>query len=413
MSAILDELRRDCIGGRVDEAGADRAVVDLAATLEGRLEAFVGRSVRRVLNATGVFVHTNLGRSPLPREVAEQLPGLLDAYCDLEVDAAGGRGDRNRRCDGLLRSLTGAEAGLVVNNNAAALVLVLATLAKDREVVVSRGELVEIGGSFRVPAILEAAGARLVEVGSTNRTRLDDYEQAIGADTALLLRVFPSNYRQSGFVASVDSASLVALSERTGVPLLVDEGSGLLQPSEHPQLNEHPSLRELMEQGVSLACGSGDKVLGGPQAGLLVGHQDLVAACHRHPLYRALRPDRACLAALEAVLRLRLAGSGSPVEALWQSSVVLTPRLKRLAEAVGGEIVPSEAFVGGGAAPEAAIPGEAVALPENDDLRDRLRLGDPSVVAFIKAGQLIFDLRTVDPLDDAALIDAVRHAQAK
>ncbi len=303
---LLEELRGDCLEGRTSEEGAIEAAEGLVADLAERLESYVGRPVRRVLNATGVFVHTNLGRSPLPRSVAAELPHLLDAYCDLEIGPDGGRGDRNQRCEDLLRSLTGAQRALVVNNNAAALVLVLATLARGREVVVSRGELVEIGGSFRVPAILEAAGATLAEVGSTNRTRLDDYAEAIGPETGLLLRVFPSNYRLSGFVSSVETPALVALSESSGVPLLVDEGSGLLQASPHPQLSEHPSLQELMEMGVPLACGSGDKVLGGPQAGLLVGRGDLIEACHRHPLYRALRPDRAALAALEGVLRLRL-----------------------------------------------------------------------------------------------------------
>ena len=217
---------------------------------------------------------------------------MLDSYTDLELDLeTGTRGDRNRPVEGLLRALTGAPAALVVNNNAAALVLVLATLAAGREVIVSRSELVEIGGSFRIPTILEAAGTRLREVGATNRVRLSDYEAAIGEDTALVLKVFPSNYRLSGFVSEVGVASLVDLCERRGLPLLVDEGSGRLRPDSsqrppRPQLQGHESLKELMATGCHLACGSGDKVLGGPQAGILVGREDLVRRCQRHPLYR-------------------------------------------------------------------------------------------------------------------------------
>src|SRR5579862_3306019 len=296
-------------------------VARLAERLAAELRAALGGPLRRVLNATGVFVHTNLGRAPLPRAVAAALPPLLDAYCDLEIDLPSGRrGQRNGRVERLLTAATGAAAALAVNNNAAALLLCLAALARNREVVVSRGELVEIGGSFRIPEILTAAGARLVEVGTTNRTRLADYESAVGPATALLLKVFPSNFRLSGFVAAVTPRELVELGRRVGVPVLVDEGSGLLlprTPRTPPQLAEHPSLAELMDLGCDLACGSGDKLLGGPQAGLLLGRRDLLASCRRHPFYRALRPDRTALAALEAVLRLHLTGAPMPLDRMW------------------------------------------------------------------------------------------------
>ena len=392
----------------------ESAVAGLPERIAAEIEALLGRPLRRVLNATGIFLHTNLGRAPLPEAVARALPPLLDAYCDLEIDlATGRRGERNRRAERLLTALTGAEAALVVNNNAAALVIALAALAKDREVVVSRGELVEIGGSFRIPEIMAAAGARLVEVGATNRTRLADYEKAVGPETALLLKVFPSNFRQTGFVASVEPGQLVELSRRTGVPVLVDEGSGLLRPRrprEAPQLAGHPSLAELMGLGCDLACGSGDKLLGGPQAGILVGRAPLVERCRRHPLYRALRPDRTVLAALEGVLRLHLASAPLPVDRLWPAPEAHRARLERVAAALGAEIVPAEAFLGGGSAPEVPIPGEALALPGEDALLARLRQGEPPVVGYLRQDRLHLDLRTVAPEDDDALIAAVQSA---
>ncbi len=398
----------------LNEAEREGAVAALPESIAARIETALGRPLRRVLNATGIFLHTNLGRAPLPAAVARGLPPLLDAYCDLELDlATGKRGQRNGRAERLLTALTGAEAALVVNNNAAALVIALAALAPGREVVVSRGELVEIGGSFRIPEILAAAGARLVEVGSTNRTRISDYEKAVGPGTALLLKVFPSNFRQTGFVAAVTPRRLAELGARVGVPVLVDEGSGLLRPHPAPQLAGHPSLAELVEQGCDLAAGSGDKLLGGPQAGLLVGRAALIERCRRHPLYRALRPDRAALAALEGVLRLYLAAAPLPLDRLWPAPEAHRARLERIAAGLGAEIaeiVPAEAFLGGGSAPEAPIPGEALALPGDDGLLARLRQGDPPVVGYLRQGRLILDLRTVAPEDDGALLTAVQVA---
>jgi L-seryl-tRNA(Ser) seleniumtransferase len=302
---VTVQIRR-AIAALRDEVARGDSAASLPERVRSGIEAALGPPLARVLNATGVLLHTNLGRAPLPREVAAALPPLLDAYCDLELELAdGSRGDRNRRCERLLGALTGAAAALVANNNAAALVLALATLAAGREVVVSRGELVEIGGSFRIPEILGTAGARLVEVGTTNRTRLADYRRAIGPETALLLKVHPSNYRIVGFTETVEPAALVALSRERGLPLLVDEGAGLLRRRDEPPLRRHPSLRELLAAGVDLACGSGDKLLGGPQAGLLVGRAELVERCRRHPLYRALRPSR-------TLLRRPRAGAAAP-----------------------------------------------------------------------------------------------------
>ena len=340
------------------------AVAGLPDRLRQRLEARLGAPLVRVLNATGIFLHTNLGRAPLPVEVADGLAALSTAACDLELDlSTGRRGDRAGRLEGLLAELTGAEAARVANNSAAALLLALAALAFGREVIVSRGELVEIGGSFRIPEILAAAGARIVEVGTTNRTRLADYENAIGPATALLLKVHASNFRISGFVAAVEAPALADLAHRRGLLLVADEGAGLLRPplaAEPPAaLAGHPSLAELLAAGCDLAIGSGDKLLGGPQAGLLVGRREVVERCARHPIYRAVRPGRLVTAALDSVLRLHLAGRALPLDRLWTSAEALERRLAPLAARLGAEIREAPAFVGGGAAPEIPIPGPA------------------------------------------------------
>ena len=408
--AQLADLRLELAADpRPDRVAA--AVATLPDRLASALAAEAGAPLARVLNATGVFLHTNLGRAPLPRAVAAASPALLDAACDLEMDlATGKRHSREARAVRLLVALTGAESALVVNNNAAAMALALAALAAGREVVVSRGELVEIGGGFRIPEILAAAGARLVEVGTTNRTRLADYAAAIGAATALLLKVFPSNYRQVGFVATVEPEALAELAHRHGVALLVDEGSGLLRPHPAPQLAAHPAHQTLIARGCDLVCGSGDKLLGGPQAGLLLGRRELVERCRRHPLYRAFRPGRETFALLEPVLRRHLAGAPLPLDGLWPDPAVHRERLLRVGTAIGAEVVAADAFLGGGSAPEAPIPGEALALPGSDALARRLRQGEPAVVGYLRDGRLILDLRTVDAADDAELIAAVGRA---
>ncbi len=417
----VDALRLAPRAGEAEPAGGIEAQLEaeiarLPDTLEAALRLADGPRLVRVLNATGIFLHTNLGRAPLPKAVAAALPALLDASCDLEFDlAAGRRGQRNARVERLLVRATGAEGAVAVNNNAAALVLALSSLAFGREVVVSRGELVEIGGSFRLPEIMAAAGARLVEVGSTNRTRIADYEAAVGPDTALLLKVFPSNFKQTGFVAAVAPGELAELGRKLGVPLLVDEGSGLLRPRQEAPLRDHPSLSELISAGCDLCCGSGDKLMGGPQAGLLVGRRELIERCRKHPFYRALRPDRAALAALEGVLRLHLAGAPLPIDRLWPDPAAHRARLAALAAGLAAaglavEIVPAEAFLGGGSAPEAPIPGEALALPDEPEVALRLRTGPTPVVGYLRDGRLLLDLRTIDPDDDPALDQAVRRA---
>lgn len=418
---VLDEVREELTEAGGGDGAPDGS--DLAARVARRVDEVHGRPFTRVINATGIFIHTNLGRSPLPWEVAGELPALLDAYGNLEMDlATGRRSDRNRRVVPLLTALTGAEAATVVNNNAAALVLALSALVgpERRRVIVSRGELVEIGGSFRIPDMLAASGAELVEVGTTNRVRLSDYARAIDGGTALLLKVFPSNYRVVGFTAAVPPRELAALARAREVPLVVDEGSGLLRSHPAPQLADHPPVSELIDAGCDLVTSSGDKLLGGPQAGLLAGRAEWVERCRRHPLYRAFRPDRATYATLEAVLRRRLRGDPMPLDRLWPGAEAHGRRLDAVIDALpsvssapgSGRAarVPADAYLGGGSAPERPIPGEAIALPGGDRLLARLRARRTPVVGYAREGRVVLDLRTVDPADDADLVAAVAAA---
>lgn len=354
-------------------------------------------SLRPVLNATGVVLHTNLGRAPLSAAAVEAL-AVAAGYVDVEFDVAGG--SRARRGRGTLAALRSAvpdaEDVLAVNNGAAALVLATTALAAGREVVVSRGEMVEIGDGFRLPDLIASTGARLREVGTTNRTHLADYADAIGPDTGCILKVHPSNFRVEGFTSSVEVGELVGL----GVPVVVDVGSGLLAP--HPLLPDEPDAQTALRAGAAVVTASGDKLLGGPQAGLLLGRADVIDRLRRHPLQRALRVDKLVLAALEATLR----GPEAPVWlALTADPDRLRARCAVLAEQVGGEVVPSDGAVGGGGAPGQALPGWAVALPEA--LAPLLRSGDPCVVGRLERGACLLDLRCVPEADDARLAAAV------
>ena len=408
---VLDAVRAEILAGIDDDELAER-VRGIPERVRAALEA-EAPPLRRVLNATGIFLHTNLGRAPLPREVLADLADRLDAYCDLEMSLeTGRRSDRGRRVENLVRALTGAEAALVVNNNAAALALALSSLASGREVLLSRGELVEIGGSFRIPDILEASGARLIEVGTTNRTRLADYERAVRPGVSLVLKVYPSNYRIQGFVEEVDPATLADFAHRHGLPLLVDEGSGMLRPEAAPQLRRHQSFHDLIGAGCDLVCGSGDKLLGGPQAGLIAGREPIVARLRKSPLYRAFRPGRLVLTALDAVLRRHLAALPMPSAALWRDDEEHRRRVEMLAARLGGDAVRGSAYVGGGSAPEQEIEGWVVALAAPAGVAARLRQGEPPVVGYQREGRLFLDLRTVDPEDDEALAGAVERALA-
>jgi L-seryl-tRNA(Ser) seleniumtransferase len=370
-------------------AGADPG--DLAARVHEELTAARAPSLRRVLNATGVIVHTNLGRAPLAAEALAQVVEAARGYSNLELDLReGARGSRQDHVAAILRRLTGAEAALVVNNNAAAMLLALAALAEGREVIVSRGELIEIGDGFRIPDVLAHSGARLVEVGSTNRTRARDYEKAVRPETALILRVHQSNFRVVGFTELPRIEELAAVARRAGVPLLDDLGSGVLV-----ELPGEPSARESLAAGADLVCFSGDKLLGGPQAGIVVGRGELIERLRRHPLQRAVRADKLTLAALEGTLRVYLdAPERIPVlRMLHEDSAAVRARAERLAALVGGTVEETVARVGGGALPLAELPSFACAIEES--LAAPLREGNAPVVGIVRDGQLLLDCRTL------------------
>jgi L-seryl-tRNA(Ser) seleniumtransferase len=395
----------DCAREEI-RAGADPG--DLAARLHAELAAARAPSLRRVLNATGVIVHTNLGRAPLAAEALAQVVEAARGYSNLELDlSSGARGSRQDHVAALLRRLTGAEAALVVNNHAAAMLLALGALAEGREVIVSRGELIEIGDGFRIPDVLARSGARLVEVGSTNRTRARDYEKAVRAETALLLRVHQSNFRVVGFTELPRLDELAAIAQRHGLPLLDDLGSGVLT-----ELPGEPSARESLAAGADLVCFSGDKLLGGPQAGIVVGRADLVEQLRRHPLQRAVRIDKLSLAALEGTLRVYLeAPERIPVLRMLHEDVAsVRGRAERLAALTGGSVEETVARVGGGALPLAELPSFASAIEEA--LAIPLRTGEPPVVGIVRDGKLLLDCRTLtdDDVDEVAAAVAIARS---
>jgi L-seryl-tRNA(Ser) seleniumtransferase len=386
-----------------DEIRAGAEPGDLAERLQEELAAVRRPALRRVLNATGVIVHTNLGRAPLPPEAIERVLEVGRSYSNLEYDLSSGmRGSRQDHVAAILRRLTGAEAALIVNNNAGAMLLALAALAEGREVIVSRGELIEIGDGFRIPDVLARSGARLVEVGTTNRTRAADYERAVGPDTALLLRVHPSNFRVVGFAERPGLKELAALGRRTGVPVLDDLGSGALV-----ELGDEPCAQDALAAGADLVCFSGDKLLGGPQAGIVAGRAELVEKLRRHPLHRALRIDKLSLAALEGTLLLYLepdrAVATVPVlRMVREDAAAVRARAERLAAAVGGAVEQTVARVGGGALPLLELPSFACAVDES--LAAALRDREPPVVGIVRDGRLLLDCRTLadDEVDEVA-----------
>jgi L-seryl-tRNA(Ser) seleniumtransferase len=383
-------------------AGAEPG--DLAAALQAELAAVRRPALRRVLNATGVIVHTNLGRAPLPATALERVADAARGYSNLEYDlAAGERGSRQDHVAGLLGRLTGAESAIVVNNNAGAMLLALAALAEGREVLVSRGELIEIGDGFRIPDVLARSGARLVEVGTTNRTRASDYEQAMRPETALILRVHQSNFRVVGFTELPSLADLAEVARRHQLPLIDDLGSGALV-----DLADEPTVRASLAAGADLVCISGDKLLGGPQAGIVVGRAELVEKLRRHPLHRALRIDKLGLAALEGTLQLYLDPARALREVpvlrmLREDAALVRARAERLAEATNGEVEETVARVGGGALPLAELPSFACAVEES--LAAALRAHEPPVVGIVRDGRLLLDCRTLDD-DEAGLVAA-------
>jgi len=410
---VVDEARAAIRGGApAPDHGA------LVARAAERIRGHLLPSLRPVINATGVILQTNLGRAPLSPAAIEAMRRVA-AYSNLEYDLrAGRRGSRYYHAEGLLQRVTGAEAGLLTNNNAGAVLLVLAALAKGREVVVSRGQLVEIGGGFRIPDVLAQSGARLVEVGTTNRTYARDFEAACGPDTALLLQVHTSNFRLTGFVHQPETAELAQVARAKGVWLAVDLGSGVLLDTAAFGLAHEPTVQEVLRAGADLVTFSGDKLLGGPQAGIIVGRAELVERLRHHPLTRALRVDKFTIAGLSATLAAYQAGRALAEIPVWRmialSAEEVRRRARRLARRVASlgveaEVVPGNSTIGGGSLPGETLPTWLVALrvASADALARHLRLGEPAVVGRIEEGRFLIDLRTVLPEEEAGLLRAL------
>ena len=395
-------------------------IVQLAADARAIL-ADRAPAVPRVINATGVIVHTNLGRAPWPDAAIEAARAAAGSLF-LELDpATGRRGRRFRAAEDALIALTGAEDALVTNNNAAALALAVGLAGRGGRVVVSRGELVEIGGGVRIPEIVRRAGARLVEVGTTNRTRAADVAEAVAAGARLVLRVHPSNFRQSGFTETPDPVEVARLAHEHGAIVVDDLGSGALLDTAAFGLAHEPTPAERLAAGSDLVTFSGDKLLGGPQAGLIVGRADLIARLRRDPLARAVRPDKVTLAALAATLELYRSGRALAEVPVWRmiatSIAELRARAASLLQAIGDERVAAadvEATVGGGALPGEVLPSVALAIAGSRPERtlDALRTGTPPTIGRIAGGAVLLDLRTIDPADDGTVAGAVRAALA-
>ena len=420
--SAIDNLRAAVVDGSVEFADKNAALT--AAIEHARLAAtaLAELPLPRTINATGTVLHTGLGRAPLSARARAAVSAMLTGYCQLEFDFdSGARGDRQEHVEALLRQLTGCAAALVVNNCAGATVLMLQALAQNREVIVSRGELVEIGGSFRVPEIMASAGCKLVEVGSTNKTRIDDYRRAITADTALLLKVHKSNFIQEGFVAEVATSELVALGAERGLPVAVDQGSGCLVDLTACGI-EVPRLADELAAGAGLVCCSGDKLLGGPQAGIIFGSQELVERCKRHPLARALRVDKLVLAALAGTLQDYLLGDPFvtiPTLALLSEPVAMVKAraekvLAMLAVRENASVEAGKSAVGSGAAPTQGPATWMLALRGHapDRVVRALRLDQAHVVARIARDAVLIDLRTVADDEVAALAAAINRAMS-
>ena len=411
------ELGRDSVKRAAEEV-LGRARVsgkgeydDLVGAIVRRLDGLALARLTPVINATGIILHTNLGRAPLAREALEAAARVACGYANLEYDLeAGERGSRYAAVTDLLNDVTGAQDSLVVNNCAAAVLLVLDTFAKGREVVVARSELVEIGGGFRVPEVLERSGATLVEVGTTNRVYIEDFERALSPRTALLLRTHPSNYRIEGFVHETGPDELVALGRRAGIPVVEDLGSGALVDLHDFGAQHERIVQEALADSLGLVTFSGDKLLGGPQAGLIVGRTPLIARLRNNPLLRALRVDKMTLAALAATLQLYRDGAVRriPIYRMLAATLdELRARARAYVAAIpNAEIIESDAYVGGGALPQSAIASIAVAISTDtpDALATHLRRANPPIVARIDVARVLLDLRTIAPEEDQVLL---------
>lgn len=404
--AVTAEIRSSIRNDGSDFAESLLAEAVRRMEASARLESQTG--IKPLINATGVLLHTNLGRAPLS-EAARAAMNQAARYCSVEYDVESGmRGGRGARVEALLRDLTGAEAALVVNNCAAAALLILSVLAGDGETIVSRGELVEIGGDFRVPDVMANSGTRMIEVGTTNRTHLEDYRRAINANTRLLMRVHPSNYRIVGFASSPTRNELTSLAQEAGLPVYEDAGSGLLEDLRKYGVVDEPVVREILEQGVDVVSFSGDKLLGSVQAGLIVGRQSIVSRLRKHPLYRALRSDKIRLAALEATLashQRESAHAEVPVmQMLSLTAEELEQRARSLVESIESssarfELIAGESTLGGGAGPTSMFPTTLIAITHPDksaqDIEHQLRTFSTPVIARISEDKVLLDLRTI------------------
>ena len=424
---FLDNLREEA------QQAASEVQIPSATELAERIADWIVNDerppLRPVINATGILLHTGLGRAPWPQDALAAANSVAGGYCSLEVDlATGSRSQRVVAVEKLLRQLTGAEAACVVNNNAAATLLTLTALADEREVIVSRGQLVEIGGSYRLPDVMSASGARLREVGTTNKTRIGDYEAAIGEETAALMRVHTSNYRIVGFSAEVDIADLVKLGNQHRLPVIDDIGSGALVDFGTFGIRDEPLVAESIKSGADVILFSGDKLLGGPQCGIIVGKRPLIETINRHPMMRAMRLDKVILAGLAATLRLYrdpataqqqiplLARMNTPLENLQNRAERLAPQLAATEAVAAAEAVADQTYLGGGSVPSQEIPTWCVAIqPAHqrvDELAAGLRMGSPAVFGRIQQDQLLLDLRTVLPSQDAELVAALQTLNA-
>jgi L-seryl-tRNA(Ser) seleniumtransferase len=434
--AVLDRLRKGIAEGPLDDAGAKLAIEGIAAAVERELRISVGYSLQKVINASGVILHTNLGRAPMSAAAVMHLSEIAGSYSNLEFDL--GTGERGRRdvhaqrlLDRLLaahsysqpRSPDSSPEAIVVNNCAAAVLLALNTIADGGEVIVSRGELVEIGGSFRIPDIMAKSGARLREVGTTNRTRLSDYEKAITENTRLLLRVHRSNFAMIGFTEQPASEELVALGRKHRIPLMEDLGNGLLVNLAGAGVQGEYGLYESLAAGVDIVCVSGDKLLGGPQAGIIAGRGELIKRLRSNPLFRALRLDKLTYAALEATLLAYVRQDYAAIPTLrmiYTTAVQVSERAQAMAaqfEVIPGvkaDVIKGESVIGGGTTPNATLPTFLISIVSDryssEELQTRLRTQTPPVIARIVDDRLVLDLRTVFPSEEAELIDHIGRA---
>ncbi len=408
----LDALRTSIDDGTMTAAALERACSRLPSDIAAALDAPANEPYIGVINATGVLIHTNLGRSPLPAPV----PAGVSSYLALEFDLESGqRGQRLIPVRRRLRDFFGVEDAVMVNNNAAAVLLMLETHAAGRSVIVSRSQLIEIGGSFRIPDVMEVSGAHLAEVGCTNRTHLTDYAAAIGEDTAAILVAHRSNYRITGFTAEPSLRELADLAHEHGLPLFVDQGSGAVADLRRWGLQHEPTVQEMLDAGADIVCFSGDKLLGGPQAGILIGKRTWIEPLGRHPLFRAVRPGKTALAWMDRVLAAHSAGRldeiplyamlDTPLQALRRRARRIVKRLARAG--VSATAAPTEATLGGGTTPGATIPSYGLRLPGDQRLAAALRSVRPPVIGHIENGEVVLDLRTVFPSQDAEMTNSI------